>query len=248
MTIARPNNPAPDPLAIHTHVWRPVPRGPGDDSSPSRTLLLLHGTGGDEHDLVPLAERLDPHANILSPRGNVQENGMARFFRRLREGVFDHDDVRRRAAELASWFRTAASRYGFDPARATAVGFSNGANIAAAVMLLHPGVIRSAVLLRAMVPLEPEFAPAPASKVSAVASESGVDLRPRVLLISGDRDPIVPIENATRLAWLLAASGSTVDHRVLDGVGHQLSHRDLEIASDRLSREVIGDGPARPSA
>src|SRR6266849_404267 len=114
---------------------------PGDSE---RTLLLLHGTGGNEHDLIPLGRELDPAAALLSPRGKVLENGMPRFFRRLAEGVFDEADVVRRANELADFVGAAAARYEFDPRHVTAVGYSNGANIAAAVLLLRPEVLTSA--------------------------------------------------------------------------------------------------------
>src|SRR5438046_4557153 len=106
-----------------------------------RVLLLLHGTGGNEDDMVPLGRDLDPVAALLSLRGNVLENGMPRFFRRLSEGVFDEADVVRRAHELADFIAIAAKQYEFDPKQLTAVGYSNGANIAAAVLLLRPGTI-----------------------------------------------------------------------------------------------------------
>src|SRR3954462_7055647 len=115
--------------------------------SSNRTLLLLHGTGGNERDLIALGRELDPNAALLSPRGKVLENGMPRFFRRLAEGVFDLEDLKLRAHELADFVLAAAAHYGFDPARVAALGFSNGANIASAVMLLRPGVLRGGVLL-----------------------------------------------------------------------------------------------------
>jgi predicted esterase/catechol 2,3-dioxygenase-like lactoylglutathione lyase family enzyme len=195
-----------DDLAIHTHVHTP-----GDTS---RGLLMLHGTGGDEHDLLGLASRLDPSAAVLSPRGNIDERGQLRFFRRIAEGVFDLDDVRRRAAELARWVVAAKAHYGIDDL--TAVGFSNGANVAAAMMALSPGVVRRAVLMRAMVTL-PSFADA--------------NLRgSRVLLLSGRADPIVPVENAHRLAALLRQAGAEVDHRILDA-NHGLTREDVEAAT-----------------
>ncbi|RZK95567.1 MAG: alpha/beta hydrolase, partial [Methylobacterium sp.] len=142
-------------------------------------LLLLHGTGGDETDLLPLGRTLLPGAALLSPRGAVLENGMPRFFRRLAEGVFDEADLRRRAADLAGFIAEARTAYGL--AAPVAVGFSNGANIAAALLLLHPGVLAGAVLLRPMVPLR-ETPP--------------VDLAGRpVLMLSGAADPIVPAAN-----------------------------------------------------
>ena len=122
---------------------------------PADTLLLLHGTGGDENDLLPLGRLLAPDANLLSPRGKVSENGMPRFFRRLSEGVFDIPDLIARTHELADFTQSASDIYGFDAGRVTAAGFSNGANIAAALLLLRPGVLKAAVLFHAMVPADP---------------------------------------------------------------------------------------------
>ena len=174
---------------------------------PDRVLLLLHGTGGNEDDMIPLGRDLDPAAAILSLRGNVLENGMPRFFRRLSEGVFDEADVIRRANELADFIGSAATRYDFDPNRLTAVGYSNGANVAAAVLLLRPGTITSAVLFRAMVPLTPEVQP----------NLDGT----RVLICSGERDPIIPLDNAERLTAMLQTAGADVTLRVADA-SHQL--------------------------
>src|SRR5215207_5564250 len=123
------------------------------------TLLLLHGTGGNEHDLLDLGRALYPRAALLSPRGQVRENGMPRFFRRLAEGVFDLDDLRRRTADLAAFIAAASAAYGFDPRRVIAVGYSNGANIAASLLLLYPAALAGAVLFHAMVPLVPEELP-----------------------------------------------------------------------------------------
>ena len=131
---------------------------PGDDES-GPTLLLLHGTGGNEEDLIPLGQELLPGAAILSPRGKVSEYGAPRFFRRLAEGVFDHEDLLFRTHELAGFVEAAAEEYGFDPSKVVAVGYSNGANVAASTILLHPGLLRAAVLFRAMVPFEPEVTP-----------------------------------------------------------------------------------------
>ena len=186
---------------------------PGAPAAPP--LLLLHGTGGDEHDLLPLGRIVAPGAALLSPRGAVTENGMPRFFRRLAEGVFDEADLRRRTAELAAFVAAARKRYGI--AAPVALGFSNGANIAAALLMLDPAVLAGAVLIRPMVPLaEPP-----------VADLAG---KP-VLMLSGAMDPIVPAENARRLAGQLEAAGAAVSHRVVP-VGHGLSQADVGLAAD----------------
>jgi len=182
-------------------------------------LLLLHGTGGDETDLIPLGRTVAPGAALLSPRGKVLENGMPRFFRRLREGVFDEADVIRRAGELADFIAEARDAYGL--AAPIALGFSNGANIAAAVLLLRPDVLAGAVLLRAMVPL-------------GAPPKADLDGTP-VLLVSGKMDPIVPIENAARLSRLLSEAGAGVRHEVLP-VGHGLSQTDVTLVADWLAR------------
>jgi phospholipase/carboxylesterase len=181
-------------------------------------LLLLHGTGGDENDLLPLGQAVAPDASLLSVRGKVREQGMSRFFRRLSEGVFDEDDVRRRADELADFVEAARQRYGI--AAPVALGYSNGANIAAAVLLLRPQVLAGAILLRAMVPLSQP----PRADLSG---------KP-VLIVSGQHDPIIPASNAARLAALLKDAGANVQHRLLP-VGHQLSQADLTIGREWMS-------------
>jgi phospholipase/carboxylesterase len=182
-------------------------------------LLLLHGTGGDETDLLGLGERISSGAALLSPRGQVLEAGMPRFFRRLAEGVFDEADVRRRAADLAAFVAEARDAYGI--AAPVAVGFSNGANIAAAMLLLHPGVLAGAVLLRAMVPL----AEVPPAKLSG---------KP-VLILSGARDPIVPAENAARLATIFTKAGAELRHETLP-TGHGLTQDDISRITVWLER------------
>lgn len=181
--------------------------------------MLLHGTGGNEDDMLPLGRQLDPTAALLSPRGNVLENGMPRFFRRLAEGVFDEEDVVRRAHELADFVGAASACSEFDPKHVTAVGYSNGANIAAAVLLLRPEVLSSAILFRAMVPLVPSSLP-------------NLD-HARVLISSGERDPIVPKENASRLAAMLRDAGADVTFRFEAG-GHALVRGDIEAAKEWL--------------
>ena len=175
-------------------------------------VLLLHGTGGDEHDLIDLGHAVAPGAALLSPRGNVLENGMPRFFRRLREGVFDENDVVRRAHELADFVAAARECYGIGVP--VGLGFSNGANIAAAMLQLRPEALAGAALLRAMVPL----------KEAPAASLAG---KP-VLLLSGASDPIVPAGEAALLAERFAAVGARVSAHTLPA-GHGLSQADLNL-------------------
>ena len=182
-------------------------------------LLLLHGTGGNEDDLLPLGERLLPGAALLSPRGQVLERGMPRFFRRLAEGVFDLDDVRRRAGELAEFVAAARSQYGLERPP-VAVGFSNGANIAAALLLLRPGALAGALLLRPMVPLVPDPLP----------SLSGAPVQ----INAGLADPIVTPEQSAALGDLLRRAGAQVSLDWLE-VGHNLSSTDLEIGARFLA-------------
>ena len=197
-----------------THRFVPAQKTPA-----RRTFLLLHGTGGNENDLIPLGRDLDPNAALLSPRGKVLENGMPRFFRRLAEGVFDEEDLIQRAHELADFVGAAAARYEFDLKRLVAVGYSNGANIAAAILLLRPEVLAGAVLFRAMVPLVPSVLP-------------NLDHAP-VLLSSGQEDPIVPVENAERLATMLRDAGAEVTLRFQTS-GHPLVVGDIEVAREWL--------------
>ena len=157
------------------------------------TLLLLHGTGGNEHDLIPLGREIDPAAAILSPRGKVLENGMPRFFRRLAEGVFDEDDLKKRTHELADFVGAAAKDYEFAADQVVAVGYSNGANIAASLLLLRPEILRAAILFRAMVPLLPEKLPDLSSA--------------RVWIGAGNQDPIIPTSETQRLVDLLRSRG-----------------------------------------
>jgi phospholipase/carboxylesterase len=197
-------------------------------------LLLLHGTGGDENDLLPLGEAIAPGAPLLSVRGQVLEHGMPRFFRRLAEGVFDEDDVRRRANELADFVVAARSCYGL--AAPIALGYSNGANVAAAVLLLRPDVLAGAILLRAMVPLRQ----APTTDLAG---------KP-VLIVSGKSDPIIPRDNSARLATMLQQAGAEVQHRTLP-VGHQLSQADLTLAKawvQGLRHFSIRRDPEKPVA
>jgi phospholipase/carboxylesterase len=181
--------------------------------SSSRTLILLHGTGGNENDLLNLGRALDPNAALLSPRGKVLENGMPRFFRRLAEGVFDEQDLIQRTHELADFIIAAALRYGFKQSELIAVGYSNGANIAASMLLLRPGTFHGAALWRAMVPLVPETLP---------------ELKGSpVLLAAGEIDPIIPCENVRQLSALLEKAGYDVT-LIFERAGHELTEATIE--------------------
>ena len=188
--------------------------------SPNRTLLLLHGTGGNERDLIPLGRELDPRAALLSPRGKILENGMPRFFRRLAEGVFDLEDLKIRTNELADFVAAAAQHYGFAPEKVVAAGYSNGANIAASMLLLRPEVLSTAILFRAMVPLVPDEQPKHSSM--------------RVWIGAGTNDPIIPTSETKRLAELLRKAGADVTIRHFQA-GHELTMADVEAARDWLT-------------
>jgi phospholipase/carboxylesterase len=180
-------------------------------------VLLLHGTGGDENDLIPLGQRLAPGAALLSPRGKVLESGMPRYFRRLASGVFDLSDLKARTAELADFI--AAARKAYDLAAPVAVGFSNGANIAASLLLTQPGVLRGAILLRAMLPFAPQSSPQLGGKP--------------VLLITGSEDTMIPLAKSEALAQTLKLNGADLRYEVLPA-GHRLTQNDLTIAADWL--------------
>lgn len=194
-----------------------------EGSVPGVALLLLHGTGGSEHDLIDMGRSLLPTAGLLSPRGPVSENGMARFFARIAEGVFDLPDLHRRTADLAAFIAEAAEVYGFDPKRTVAVGYSNGANIAASLLLSKPGVLSGAVLFHPMVPFEPE----------APADLEGVP----VFIAAGRQDPLVSPASTERLAELLTAGGAAVETHWQDG-GHRISHAELEAARAWIRKGV----------
>ena len=196
------------------HVFEP----PADRSAP--VLLVLHGTGGNEHDLIPLAQMLAPSAGVLSPRGKVLERGMPRFFRRLAEGVFDIEDLKLRTAELADFVTRAAAHYGFAERLIVAVGFSNGANIAASVLLMRPGILSGGILFRAMVPFTPEPLPS---------------LNGTPVFVSGGRhDPLISIEGTERLVGLLRDAGADVT-LVWQPEGHQLTQADVTQAREWLA-------------
>ena len=197
-------------LDLHVHRWEPAAR-PG-----LPTLLLLHGTGGDENDLVPLGRTLRPGAAMLSVRGNVLEHGAPRFFRRLAEGVFDIPDLHKRTGELADFIEASSARYGFPLESLHAVGYSNGANIAASVLLTRPSVLAGGVLLRAMVPFEGGSVPSMAGK--------------RVLLSAGKFDQMIPRAGTERLAAILRDAGAEVE-LVWQQASHGLTQADVDVAT-----------------
>jgi len=203
--------------AESTFIHRFVPASP---SGPKITLLLLHGTGGDEDDLLPLGKELLPGAALLSPRGRVLEHGMPRFFRRLAEGVFDLDDLKVQTEELARFITSASQKYGTAGNKIIAVGYSNGANIAASVLLTHPNLLSAAVLFRPMVPFRPQIAP---------------DLNGTpVLLAAARRDQIVNPQQTSELSQIFTAAGARVTIHWHPG-GHELGSDDVDAAKEWLA-------------
>jgi phospholipase/carboxylesterase len=191
-----------------TYIYQPAPGA-------TRTLLLLHGTGGDERDLLPLAAHFGPGFNILSVRGNVQEGGMPRFFRRLGMGIFDEADVVFRTHELANFIGSVAEQEGFDSAQLIAVGYSNGANIAGSLLMLYPGLLAGAVLWRPMQPLVQE--------VLAFETPRPVP----VYFAAGQHDPTVRPAATEAYAALLAQAGYQLTRRDAPA-GHNLTQADLD--------------------
>ncbi|WP_339230179.1 alpha/beta hydrolase [Oceanobacillus sp. FSL K6-2867] len=186
-------------------------------SNPSKpTLLLLHGTGGTEQDLLPLAEIIDKEANVLSVRGNVLENGMPRFFRRLAEGVFDEEDLIFRTTELNKFLDEAAAKYEFDRNHIVAIGYSNGANIAASLMFHYQDALKAAILHHPMVP------------------RRGIDLPDlsgkQVFIAAGTNDPICPSQESEELYSLLDAASADVKLH-WENHGHQLTMNEVKAAA-----------------
>ena len=189
--------------------------------------MVLHGTGGDENDLIPLGRMLYPAANLLSPRGQVLENGVPRFFRRFDEGVLDIEDLKARTHDLVLFVEAAAAEHGFDPSRLVALGYSNGANIAVSTLLIHPDVLQAAVLLRPMYVYDPEEMP----KLDNVA----------VFIASGRNDPLIDPADAERLARLLESAGADVTMTWSPG-GHPLQREEMAQAAAWLARWVPKSG------
>jgi len=194
------------------HVHRFVPAA---DPGISRTILALHGTGGDENDLIPLAQAVFPGAAVLSPRGNVLEGSSPRFFRRSAPGVLDLEDLAARTEELAQFVQVAAEEYGFDAANVMAIGFSNGANIAVSMLLSQSTILRGAVLLSPMLPFVPDESP---------------DLDGTAVFIgAGNLDQMVPIQQVDQLEHILANAGALVTMHKED-VGHTITDREVMAA------------------
>lgn len=203
-----------------THLYKP-----SSDPLNEKTILLLHGTGGDEESLLPVADFLMPHASVLSPRGRVLENGMPRFFKRHAEGVFDMEDLRIGTRELAGFIELSSVEYGIDPDDLIAAGYSNGANIASSVIFSYPGLLKTAVLFHPMIPFIPETPP----------DLSGT----KVLITAGRNDPIVTVEETERLAALYRDCSAAVD-LFWHNSGHSLTRGELEAAKSFLSESLLG--------
>jgi phospholipase/carboxylesterase len=218
-------------MSAGTGLDRPHVFLPADESAAGAPLLLLHGTGGDEHDLLPLRDHLSPGAAVLSVRGTVLENGMPRFFRRLREGMFDEDDLRRRADELAEFVVNASAKYGISKDSLVAVGFSNGANIASALLLQRPGLLGAAVLMSAMVP----YAEPPQADLTGTL----------VVISNGELDPMIPHAMTGRLVHQFRERGAEVVELPHPG-GHQISATVFPQVSSMIARpERPNPGPPR---
>lgn len=193
-----------------------------DETAP--VLLLLHGTGGTERDLLPLAAMLSPESPVLSVRGNVLENRMPRFFRRLAEGVFDIEDLKLRTKELYDFVNTAAEQYRFDRGNVVAIGYSNGANIAGSLLFHYKDALKAAVLHHPMVPIRGMKLP----------DMSGLP----VFVGAGENDPICSPQETKDLVALLGGAGANV-HVHWERFGHQLTGTEAQAAAEWLRREAL---------
>ncbi|MBM6619478.1 alpha/beta hydrolase [Bacillus suaedaesalsae] len=193
----------------------------GQDAN-APVLLLLHGTGGNERDLLPLANMIAPHASVLGVRGNVLENGMPRFFRRLSEGVFDEEDLVFRTKELQQFLDEMAEKYLFDRNKLVALGYSNGANIAASLLYHFKNTLRGAILFHAMVPLR------------------GIDVldlsNTPVFIGAGKYDPLIPKAETSELIEALRKANSPVQEFWTDG-GHELRREEVDEAKDWFEKK-----------
>jgi predicted esterase len=195
-----------------------------DRNKKKLTLILLHGTGGNEEDLIFLGKEIEPSATILSPRGKVLENGMPRFFRRLAEGVFDVQDLKFRTKELSDFIKKCSLHYKFDLKRTIAIGFSNGANIAASILLLYPELLKGGILFRAMIPLVPNTLPSLSNK--------------QILLSAGLNDPIVSKDQTENLYNLFSKTGANVTLK-WQHANHNLIQKDIFFAREWLIKNNL---------
>jgi phospholipase/carboxylesterase len=205
------------------HRFIPSNRKEAMAKTPLATLLLLHGTGGNEEDLIPLGHEIAPEAAILSPRGKVLEAGMPRFFRRLAEGVFDIEDLKFRTNELADFIENASKLYSFDLEYMIAVGYSNGANIASSLLLLRPEILSAAILFRPMVPFIPDTLQNLISK--------------NILICAGEWDPIVPRQNTEKLLDIFKKAHTNVSI-YWQKSGHELGQEEILTAKEWLSHHI----------
>lgn len=189
------------------------------------TLLLLHGTGGNERDLLPLAETIAPSCNVLAVRGNVLENGMPRFFRRLREGVFDEKDLVFRTKELHQFITEKSKEYGFERERVVAIGYSNGANIAASLLYHYETSLFGAILFHPMVPIRGIKLP----------NLTGVP----IFIGAGKKDPLIPSKETTELANELKEAYANVTEHWGDG-GHELTREEVDHAKEWMNKNYQG--------
>jgi phospholipase/carboxylesterase len=187
-----------------------------DEGTSDRVLLLLHGTGGTEEDLLPVASLIDKDASVLSVRGNVSENGMPRFFRRLREGVFDEKDLVERTDELHSFLDEAAEKYGFNRKKVVAVGYSNGANIAGSLLFHYANSLKGAILFHPMVP----------RRGIKLPNQNGLP----VFIGAGENDPICPAQETIDLTELLEHAGAEVSSH-WERMGHRLTESEVHAAA-----------------
>jgi predicted esterase len=205
------------------HRFIPSNRKEAKAKTPLATLLLLHGTGGNEEDLIPLGHEIAPEAAILSPRGKVLEAGMPRFFRRLAEGVFDIEDLKFRTNELADFIENASKLYSFDLEYMIAVGYSNGANIASSLLLLRPEILSAAILFRPMVPFIPDTLQNLINK--------------NILICAGEWDPIVPRQNTEKLLDIFKKAHTNVSI-YWQKSGHELGQEEILTAKEWLSHHI----------
>jgi phospholipase/carboxylesterase len=205
------------------HRFIPSNRKEAMAKTPLATLLLLHGTGGNEEDLIPLGHEIAPEAAILSPRGKVLEAGMPRFFRRLAKGVFDIEDLKFRTNELADFIENASKLYSFDLEYMIAVGYSNGANITSSLLLLRPEILSAAILFRPMVPFIPDTLQNLISK--------------NILICAGEWDPIVPRQNTEKLLDIFKKAHTNVSI-YWQKSGHELGQEEILTAKEWLSHHI----------